>query len=71
MGWPGLPDAEKELEIAISDPEDEVPGARYSHFAAILDCDDCGSEIQVEGDVSNGEKVYCDVCGQDREVYSR
>lgn len=45
--------------------------ARYSHFEAVLDCGECGEEIRVEGDVSNGETVRCDYCGADCEVYNR
>ena len=46
-------------------------GARYAYFVAKLDCQECGAEIEVEGDVSNGEVVECDNCGQRLEVYNR
>jgi hypothetical protein len=45
--------------------------ARYSHFVAILDCGVCSDEIQVEGDVSNGDELTCPTCDSVVCVYNR
>lgn len=55
-------------------PEPVAPieeGARYANFQSVLDCGECGNEILVEGDVSNGEVVECEGCEARLEVYNR
>jgi DNA-directed RNA polymerase subunit RPC12/RpoP len=52
-------------------PQPVEEGARYSHFEAVLDCAECGDEIRIEGDVSNGEAITCDACGSALRVYGR
>jgi formamidopyrimidine-DNA glycosylase len=45
--------------------------ARYAYFVSKLDCEVCGDEIEVEGDVTNGQEVFCEVCQKKRIVYGR
>ena len=62
-----------EVRDTPTEPEEnlEETGARYAYFVAKLDCQVCENEIEVEGDVSNGDTVWCDVCQAEREVFNR
>lgn len=57
-----------EEQESVEIPEET---ARYGGFAAMLDCELCGSSFFVEGDVSNDEIVRCDGCGELTRVYGR
>lgn len=58
----------------VSDPmelqDGEVEG-RYAGFFVEIDCEGCGGTTLSENDVSNGERIVCDDCGDTMVVYGR
>lgn len=56
----------------FSDPEDaqahadelneDAPRAHYEGFWSRFTCESCSNVFEVEGDVSSGEAVECDMC---------
>lgn len=45
--------------------------AEYEGFWSRLNCGNCGNVFEVEGDVSPGEKVECDLCHVEQAVTGR
>lgn len=58
-------------DTQIEAKRDAGETARYAGFWSKLDCNLCSGEIEVEGDVSNGEIVECPDCGASLAVESR
>ncbi len=53
---------------------DEAPmtlSASYDGLWSRLTCSLCEGVFEVEGDVSNGDTMWCDHCGAEREVEGR
>lgn len=63
--------ARRAEEAAAEADEPERPKARFDGAFSRMTCEACESVFDVEDDVSNGEAVTCDVCGDEREVEGR
>jgi hypothetical protein len=58
-----------------SSDEDRIPDEdesfAYEGFWARLRCEGCGDVSDVEGDVTSGEIMECEMCGREGRVYGR